>query len=553
MPSPLPSGRGSESNETLAEGRPPASEGAPLERDVPLSHSLIWRRQREFYAQRGLKAWREDRVPEYITNNPFITEIYARIVAEFLGECMVAGGEQNLSAQRPLRILELGSGSGKFSYLFLRQLGGLLPGKNIPLNMVRYVMTDCSENIVADWRSNTYLAEFVAGGILEFAVYQAGEEGGNSGPGLAAGTGPLVVIANYVFDSLPQDAFIVTSNDGASKDGESQIFEALATTTAASSDSGQAGGTLSTLRLSYKNVELAPNRFPEPAWNAILEQYRKNLPAGATFLFPTQALKTLQELARLGDGRMLVLAADKGFAYEDQLALCQGPPVLEFHSADCFSQMVNLDALGKYFQSTGGGALRPGKHHTGLSLCAFLQGRPGDTFPTTESVYRESQTAFGPDDLFTLLAWLNAHMEEMSVAQILAALRLTRWDTTAFLRFFPILARQLRNVAAERVDLRDAVMKVWVNRYPVTASDNVLAFDCGVVLLELRFFDEAAAMFKESQKMLGPSAATSYNLGLCAHGLGRRAESLAFMVEACNLDPNFEPARQSRLKLEKES
>src|SRR5262245_5981274 len=100
MPSPLPSGRGSESNETLAEGRPPAAEGAPLERDVPLSQSLIWRRQREFYAQRGLKAWSEDRVPEYITNNPFIAEIYARIVAEFLNECMAAGDARPLSPER---------------------------------------------------------------------------------------------------------------------------------------------------------------------------------------------------------------------------------------------------------------------------------------------------------------------------------------------------------------------------------------------------------------------------------------------------------------------
>src|SRR5262245_51028071 len=80
-----------------------------LERDVPLSQSLIWRRQREFYMRRGVKAWSEDRVPEYITNNPFITEIYARIVAEFLCECRNAG-----HSETQLRILELGAGSGKF-------------------------------------------------------------------------------------------------------------------------------------------------------------------------------------------------------------------------------------------------------------------------------------------------------------------------------------------------------------------------------------------------------------------------------------------------------
>src|SRR5262249_13384699 len=220
---------GPDYKETVAEGTRFAGvqDAAALERDVPLAQSLIWRRQREFYAQRGLKAWSEDRVPEYITNNPFIAEIYARIVAEFLGECLAAGDAQPQSAQRPLRILELGAGSGKFSYLFLRHLSGILHERNIPLNTVRYVMTDCSESIVASWRGNSYLAEFVAAGTLEFAVYQAGEEGkpaagGNSGFGLASGSGPLVVIANYVFDSLPQDAFVVTSEGGASKDGASR-------------------------------------------------------------------------------------------------------------------------------------------------------------------------------------------------------------------------------------------------------------------------------------------------------------------------------------------
>ena len=84
--------------------------------------------QRDFYAQRGLKAWNEDLVPSYITNNPFIAEIYAGIVAAFLQDCMSSAqrGYPSLSPENPLRILELGAGTGKFSYLFLRKLTALL-------------------------------------------------------------------------------------------------------------------------------------------------------------------------------------------------------------------------------------------------------------------------------------------------------------------------------------------------------------------------------------------------------------------------------------------
>ena len=250
------------------------------------------------------------------------------------------------------------------------------------------------------------------------------------------------------------------------------------------------------------------------------------------------------------DDLEFVLVADKGFLHESDLSFCQGPPALEFHTANCFSQTVNFDAISKYFLYLGGEALVPEKHFTSLSICAFLDGRPGNPFPVTKTACQEAQRGFGPDDLFTLMAWLNAHMEEMSVSQIVALLRLSRWDPTTLMRLFPVLAPQIRTVSIEREDLRNAVLLTWENHFPVSPSDNALAFYCGVILLELRFFEEAFFMFQQSQDLFGRSAATSYNLGLCCSGLGRSSEALAFVVEACQLDPAFEPALVLRRKLE---
>jgi Tfp pilus assembly protein PilF len=80
----------------------------------------------------------------------------------------------------------------------------------------------------------------------------------------------------------------------------------------------------------------------------------------------------------------------------------------------------------------------------------------------------------------------------------------------------------------------------------------VLAFNCGVLLLELSFFAEALDMFKASEQVFGRSAATSYNLGLCSMGLGNPAEALAYMREACQQDPGFGPAQAALVKLENE-
>jgi tetratricopeptide (TPR) repeat protein len=531
-----------------------ASPGGPitLETDVPLSQSLLWRRQRDFYAQRGLKAWTEDLVPSYITNNPFIAEIYAQIVAGFVSDCMQHAQRVPISPENPLRILELGAGTGKFSYLFLRKVTALLQSRKIAPQVVRYCMADCSESLLADWRANRYLAEFVAGGILEFQLYRAEDslsmpQGSSPAGSAMPAKGPLVVIANYVFDSLPQDAFIVA--DG-------QISEALVTTTRANqaSSSSEVGAVpqLSSLQLAFKKVPVPPDRYADKSWNAALEHYRTCIPA-ATVLFPSAALDTVQQLSASTDGRMLLLAADKGFLHEADLALLQGSPQLEFHaSGNCFSQLVNFDAIARHFYAIGGDALLPQKHFSSLSICAFIAHAPEDKFATTKAAYHETQSGFGPDDLFALMSWLNAHMEVVSIIQALALLRLTCWDTTAFLRLFPVISRQLRTVAAERSDLRQAVLNTWANRYPISPAENALAFNCGVILLELRFFAEALPLFKLSEQLLGRSAGTSYNLGLCALGLGRSQDALAYMVGACNLDPNFEPARSSRARLEKE-
>ena len=502
-----------------------------LETDVPLSQSVIWRLQREFYVQRGIKAWTEDLVPQFITNNPFIAEIYAGIVFNFLTDC------GDVSTAKQLRIFELGAGVGKFSYLFLRKVSDLLRNKGIAPGTIRYCMTDCSESVIETWRSTNDLAEFVSSGILEFEPFQVGDEIDSSF--LRSSGGPLVLIANYVFDSLPQDAFEI-------RDG--QIFETLVST----SENEAAGSkTLSGLQLSYKNVPLKPQRYFADSWNRILDQYRNHLTNGVV-LFPCAALEALEEFHKFSDGRIVVLVGDKGFVHEEDLALCQGPPTIEFHGPNCFSQMVNLDAIGKYIQSSGGVALLPEKHSAGLNICAFLQGRAEHEFAATQGAYAEARAAFDPDDLFTLFAWLNAHMEEMTLRQILAALRLTRWDPIFLQRVFPVLARQLRAVGLERYDLRDSVLKSWANHYPVNQNENAFAFQCGVILLELRFFEEALSMFKVSQQVLGATAATTYNLGLCALGLGRTSEALGFMIEASTMDAQFEPAGIMRRKLEQQ-
>ena len=514
-----------------------ASGAQCLENDVHLSASIIWKLQHDYYVQRGLKAWTEARYPSFITSNPFIAEIYAQIIAAYLDDCIghANNDASSISAENPLHILELGAGTGKFSYLFLRHIVPLLNKKGLSPQIIRYRMSDCSEGLLEEWQGNHQLAEFVSAGILEFHLLRAGEEQRQRTKG------PLVVIANYVFDSLPQDAFFISAG---------RISEALITTTRTTEESDIHA--FNSLQFSFKNIPVPPERYAEKTWNTILQQYRDDVPA-ATVLFPVAALNLIQQLYDSCNGNMLVLVADKGILREDDLSLLQGMPAFEFHARHrCFSQLVNFDAIAKHFIAQGGEVLLPEKHFSNLNICAFFAGHSRDQFAAVHKAYEQMMAAFGPDDLFALMSWLHAHLDEVSVTQALPLLRLTRWDTTAFLRLFAALARQVRTATVERHDLQDAIKRVWANFYPVTPDENVLAFNCGVLLLELRFFAEALGMFKASEQILGRSVATSYNLGLCSMGLGNPLEALAYMQEACRQDPSFGPAQAALVKLKSE-
>jgi hypothetical protein len=71
-----------------------------------LSESSLWRLQRRYYETAGPEAWSSATVPHYITSNPYIASAFADVILAFQRDV----GE-------PITVVELGAGSGRFSYL----------------------------------------------------------------------------------------------------------------------------------------------------------------------------------------------------------------------------------------------------------------------------------------------------------------------------------------------------------------------------------------------------------------------------------------------------
>jgi hypothetical protein len=203
-----------------------------LEQGKRLSESLLWRLQKNFFDAQGVQAWTTGIVPHYITSNGWIADAYAKVVLGWLRDCAGTVREPDsfapLDLRHPVYIVELGCGSGRFGFQFFNRLLDLLNRSSLSHVPVRYVLTDFTEKNLEPLRNHPVLQPWIEAGLLDFARFDAAEPDEirleRSGVVLSPQTlrNPLVVIANYVFDGIPQDAF-------AARGG--QLFELLATLT----------------------------------------------------------------------------------------------------------------------------------------------------------------------------------------------------------------------------------------------------------------------------------------------------------------------------------
>lgn len=220
-----------------------------------LSESPVWQLQRAFYESEGLAAWRF--VPQFVTCNR-LTAWQTAVCVMGMVEDMVA---QKTTSQQ-LILLEVGCGSGKFAFHLLHHLQEMtrvvhwakLLKQSVKLTLV---LSDfVADNVLALAKSSAFQPFVEQGdhslnvespeegnllgydriGMVDFAVLDAVnppqemkllKSGRTLSPGqcivllVTGGMTPhvgvhaatpvdaLIVIANYVLDSIPQDSFAV--------------------------------------------------------------------------------------------------------------------------------------------------------------------------------------------------------------------------------------------------------------------------------------------------------------------------------------------------------
>ncbi|NLG98576.1 MAG: hypothetical protein GX491_14570 [Chloroflexi bacterium] len=468
-----------------------------VEHEKRLSQSLLWKLQRSFYEQKGVEAWSRSAVPHYITNNPFIAAAYAQVVEAFIEDCRAG-----LDERQPLYIVELGAGTGKFAYHFLRRL---LPAfAHTPLRIV-YVLTDLAERNAAFWQSNPRLQPFVEAGNLDFACFDPSVEDSIhlrcSGQALSPGApgNPLVVLANYFFDSVPQDAFYIQNGI---------LCETLATLRAAAGlglDFNDPA-ILPHLQIEYRSRPAPAAYFRDSQFNQVLHHAARKLDR-AYLQFPTGGLEIIRRLRRLAGDRLLLLSADQGY-YEAAALSRQREPEISLHGG-AFSMAVNFQVIDQYFRLRGGKTFESHHREEGLVISACVLGAGKEQgWKATELAFQNAVEHGGPDDFFLLKRALDPLYETFTVEQMLAMLRLSGYDSNVFAHCFPVLLRRVEEAEDLDVFLQEKIdemmRRVWENAYPIGEP-----FDLGLALAKLAaamgYYYDALDYLEQSAALYGPT------------------------------------------------
>lgn len=512
-----------------------------LEQRQRLSSSLLWQLQRSYFEQQGIEAWRSGAVPHHITSSPFIADAYARVVLGFLRDSF-----SSLDHSQPVHIVELGSGSGRFAYAFLKKFLNLQRNSVLKEIPIKYVMTDFTESNIEHWRTHPSLVPFIKDGLLDMARFDLESDVQvellHSGEILSSDTArnPVVVIANYVFDSTPQDAFVAA---------DEKLFELLVTLTIpqqAEIDPADPD-ILASVQISAKENEIDGNYYEDPHWNRILLDYKQRL-ADTSFLFPTSALHCIQNLHRLSGGRMLLLSGDQGYSRDEVLNLGRGTPSFAFHGS--FSMMVDYQIIGEYCRYLNARVLHPSRASVHLNISAFMFGNvPGD-FIETRQAYAETIEKFGPDDFFTLKEAFGDIYDGLTLDQILAFLRLSCWDYKRFRESLPYLKNHLPEMnELQKRQLHDTIVNLWDSYLPI-GEESDLAFELGTFLLEMEFHQEALEFLQHSVELYGIAPGTAYNIAVCYYSLNQMDQALDYVNQALTLDPHFAEAKALRKGVE---
>ncbi len=492
----------------------------------PFGTSWIWEQERRAYEDAGITAWqREQPVPFHISSSPLLADIYARLILAFMDDARTQAGGAGYDPREPLYVVELGAGAGRFAYLLQRELARRRAEHPTEIGQIVYVFTDAVQANVDAASGHPLLREALARGEIDFARFDAtrDEQFRCLGSGVCLGGGApsanaMVMIANYVFDTLTQDLFRV--HGGRLEEGRVRRPAWRATAPPP-------------VQIEYHELaDLGPASLCDPFLRQLFdEQARLGVDGG--ILIPTGAMRAMQNVAAKCGGRLLILAGDKGHC-DARTASFTGEPPLAWHGP-MFSISVNFHAIARYIESLGGQLRLPREANSVFVVAAGVLGLTAT--PHLAAAYADTVDALAPTDLLGFFTQTPA--ATATLADLLALLRLSHHDPEIVATHAEFFAQ--RAVQAEKGDkerLLAALQRVAQRYFPIGPRDARIPRAMARLAYAVEAFERALEYLEQASAMeQGVEAArTLFNMALCQRSLGRFGAALASLERAAQRD-----------------
>lgn len=485
-----------------------------LENQQRLSESLLWKLQNTAYTQFGPEAWSHKGVPFYVTSNPYTVKQYAHTVVGFLRDCMTPESPTPIDASKPIYIMDLGAGTGRFGYLFIITLLSLLSSPQLQKLNFCYVMTDISEKNIDFLQKHPYLKPLIEQGILDFAFYNANQTTPitliNQSKTLTKELieNPIILIANYFFDTIPQDLF---KKDHGRLD-EGRISISIDPTLIPGEPTANNPQIIPQMQYSftYPKTHLMGS-LNNPELNSLLQEYVKTIP-DSTFLFPTGALQTLMYFQELSKNKLFLLAGDQGICTKEQMPSFE--PTIARHGT--FSISVNYDAISYFFTSNNGSSLVTSLSNNQFVVMSGILGGPLSQFMETETAFRTQLDYFEPCDYWRLINYTEDGWPNPPLEYILLLLKWGNWDPMVFNDYFPSILKQLPHSSLELKDQYKHVIKnVFENFYPVALEEGAFIMNLGVLLYQIQEYQLALQYYNQAFKLMKNDPQLLQNIAAC--------------------------------------
>jgi ectoine hydroxylase-related dioxygenase (phytanoyl-CoA dioxygenase family) len=503
-----------------------------IEDYTPIRKSKIWSLLQTFYTKQGPSAWTEELVPQGSTSNCYTADVYAAIASRFILEA-----SKNTKSKPPL-IIELGGGSGRFAWQFLQRLTGYHFAQQDEIPEFNYLLTDVAEANLTNWRTKKRFNTFADSGVLQF-----GQLSVNDNPVISTKTGkitpedladrPVIIIANYLFDSLPTDFYRVKDNElyreliSLSTDDEKLDLESLSS--------------FEKIIPTYSSEKISNSQTGNSALDSFVEEYCE-LEGNFVFPVPTQGFNFLSSFLER-KAPMMLLAGD--LAYVDPVEFPEETPII-FDSY--MATYTNFHLFSELFDSKGGFTQSQRQTDPDFSASAFVyHGEEGTEhycdFEETRSTAYIQLEEFNPYDAHEMSEIMQETLGEASIRQMFAWLRFSRFDPKIAQTCLPLLFEEIHR-DDDGLD-KDQLYEIYMECYSLFFPDgSPVTIDYGIaqLCLAINYNDEALKLLESSLEEFGRIPARLYVYALTLFRLERDDDAKEVLVEIIGLQGDYGPA-----------